>query len=79
MDIDLKKFKCLSKKQDCSDLLVKDQNGNLQVTQIIDNNLDGDPDQLLFQANVPALSKATYTVFVSEKQGTQRISDADRR
>jgi hypothetical protein len=69
--IDLKEFKCITKKQDCSDLLVKDQKGTLQITQIIDNNGDGNPDQLLFQATVPALSKVIYIVFISEDQAIQ--------
>lgn len=59
--INLKKLK--AKKDDYSNLLVKDQKGVLQPTQIIDNNLVGNPDELLFLANVPALSKASYTVF----------------
>ncbi|MFV8325307.1 DUF4861 family protein [Flavobacterium sp. ZS1P14] len=66
--IDLKEFKGLSKKHNRSNLLVKDQNGTLQVTQLIDNNLDGSPDELLFQAKVPALSKVTYTVFINKKE-----------
>lgn len=66
--INLKEFKELAKKHNYSNLLVKDQKGVLQVTQIIDNDLDGNPDELLFQANVPALSKISYTIFDSEKE-----------
>lgn len=69
--IDLNKLKSITKKQ-AYDLLVKDQKGNLQVTQIIDNDLDGNPDELLFQANVPALSQVTYTIFVDKKAVNQR-------
>lgn len=70
--IDLKEFKGFSKKKDYSDLLVKDQKGTLQVTQIIDNNLDGVPDELLFQANVPAKSKASYILFTDSKLQTPK-------
>jgi hypothetical protein len=68
VSINLKEFKGLTKNHNCSNLIVKDQKGILQVTQIIDNDLDGNPDELLFQANVPALSKVIYTVFYSEKE-----------
>lgn len=66
--INLKGLKGLAKNHDYSNLLVKDQKGILQPTQIIDNDLDGNPDELLFLANVPALSKTTYTVFEGEKE-----------
>lgn len=69
--INLKQLKGLAKNHDYSNLLVKDQKGVLQSTQIIDNNLDGNPDELLFLANVPALSKASYTVFEGEKETLQ--------
>ncbi|HEX9150802.1 MAG TPA: DUF4861 family protein [Flavobacterium sp.] len=72
--IDLNKFKSITKKQAYENLLVKDQKGNLQVTQIIDNDLDGNPDELLFQANIPALSKVKYTVFIGEKTNQQAVS-----
>jgi hypothetical protein len=70
--INLNELKSITEKYAYGDLLVKDQKGNLLVTQIIDNNLDGNPDELLFQANVPALSQVTYTVFVDEKANNQR-------
>lgn len=55
--------KCLATIKNYSELLVKDQKGNLLVTQLIDNNTDGTPDELLFQAAVPANSKVVYTLF----------------
>lgn len=70
--INLNIFKSIIKKQAYENLLVKDQNGTLQVTQIIDNDLDGTPDELLFQANVPALSKVKYTIFISRKTNTHQ-------
>jgi hypothetical protein len=56
--------KCLAKIKNYNELLVKDQNGNLVVTQLIDSNLDGTRDELLFQATVPAKSKVIYTLFI---------------
>ena len=70
--INLNKFKVITKKQAYENLLVKDQNGNLQVTQIIDNDLDGNPDELLFPVNVPALSKVKYTVFIGKNTINQQ-------
>jgi hypothetical protein len=70
--INLNRFKSITKKQAYENLLVKDQNGKLQVIQIIDNDLDGNPDELLFQANVPALSKVKYTVFIGKKTTNQQ-------
>lgn len=64
--INLKKIKGLPEKNNFANLLVKDQKGILQLTQLIDNDLDGNPDELLFQANVPALSKVRYTIFDGE-------------
>jgi hypothetical protein len=45
------------------DVIVKDNKGNLLVTQIVDNNLDGMPDELLFQVSVTAKSQVEYTLF----------------
>lgn len=63
VSIDLNANKKLSKIKDFNTLLVKDQKGKLLVTQLIDNNTDGTPDELLFQATVPANSKVVYTLF----------------
>lgn len=63
VSIDLKKSKGFSTVKNYSDLLLKNEKGELLVTQLIDNNLDGTPDEILFQATVPALSKVTYTIF----------------
>ncbi len=64
--------KSLSKIKDFSVVLVKDANGKLLVTQLIDNNLDGTPDELLFQATVPAKSKVGYTLFTDSKLQTPK-------
>lgn len=53
-------------------LFVKDEKGNILITQLLDDNLDGNPDELLFQASVKALSKVTYTVF-SDAPGSQKV------
>ncbi|MBC7847852.1 MAG: DUF4861 family protein [Flavobacterium sp.] len=53
-------------------LLIKDENGNLLVTQIIDNNLDGKPDELLFRVTVLAHSRVIYTAFVNKKASKKR-------
>lgn len=63
VSIDLNKCKKLLKDTKSSDLLVKDATGKLLVTQLIDSNLDGTPDELLFQVTVPANSKVVYTLF----------------
>ncbi|MFV8270674.1 DUF4861 family protein [Flavobacterium sp. GT2N3] len=61
--INLKEYKGLAEIKIFRNLLVKDEKGNLLVTQLIDSNQDGTPDELLFQVTVPALSKMIYTVF----------------
>ncbi len=76
--INLKKIKVLSEKINYGNLLIKDQKGNLQQTQLIDNDLDGNPDELLFQANVPALSKVSYTIFEGENE-TAKVSVTNNR
>lgn len=70
--IDLNKLESLIQKHQFEDLLVKNQNGILQVTQLIDNNSDGIPEELLFQANVHALSQAVYTVFIGKTELSQK-------
>lgn len=65
--IRLKAYKSLSKIKDFNAILLKDASGKLVVTQLVDTNLDGTPDELLFQAAVPALSKVVYTLFVDKK------------
>jgi hypothetical protein len=45
-----------------SDLRIKDENGNLVMIQWIDNNGDGNNDELLFQANVGGHQKAVYRI-----------------
>lgn len=56
----------------CVNLAVKDPKGNVVVTQIIDNDLDGNPDELLFQVTIPALTKVIYTVFIDKQTNNQR-------
>ncbi len=73
--IRLNAYKCLSDIKDFNAVLVKDGKGKVLVTQLIDNNLDGTPDELLFQATVPALSKVTYTIFTDgEKKQKSLVS-----
>lgn len=60
--------------KDYNDIKLKDESGKQLVTQLIDNNGDGTPDQLLFQADVPALSKVKYTLFVDSKLKTPQSS-----
>ncbi|TRX11274.1 DUF4861 family protein [Flavobacterium gawalongense] len=67
VSIQLNTYKCLSKIKDFSAVLVKDATGKLLVTQLIDTNLDGTPDELLFQASVPAMSKVVYTLFTDKE------------
>lgn len=67
VSIRLNQFKDLSKINNQDELFVKDQSGKLLVTQLMDINSDGAPDELLFQANVPANSKASYTLFLDSK------------
>jgi hypothetical protein len=62
VSIDLHQAKVFSSIKNYNDLLVKDEKGNLAVTQLIDSNLDGTPDELLFQATVAASSKTAYTI-----------------
>ncbi|MEN9909666.1 MAG: hypothetical protein RLZZ540_2815 [Bacteroidota bacterium] len=66
--------KGLAKIKNYDELLVKDQKGNLLVTQLIDSNLDGTPDELLFQANIPAKSKVIYTLFTDSNLSTPKTS-----
>lgn len=65
VSINLKQLKSIT--ESYQDLMIKNENGNLLVTQIVDNNLDGTPDELLFQASVLAKSKVIYTVFFDKK------------
>ncbi|MBA4317440.1 MAG: DUF4861 domain-containing protein [Flavobacterium sp.] len=67
VSIHLNKYKCLSKIKNYNELFIKDQSGKLLVTQLIDTNSDGTPDELLFQSNVPAKSKVNYTLFIDSK------------
>ena len=67
VSIRLKAYKCLSNIKYFSAALVKDATGKLLVTQLIDTNLDGTPDELLFQASVPAMSKVAYTLFMDKE------------
>lgn len=53
-------------------LAVKDQRGNQLITQIVDNDLDGNPDELLFQVTIPALTKMSYTVFIDKNTNSQQ-------
>lgn len=66
----LKNYKFLNKISNYNDLLVKDQYGKLVVTQLVDTNLDGSPDELLFQANIPGNSKVTYSLFTDSGLNT---------
>lgn len=76
VSIDLKKSKAFSSLKNYNDVLVKNEKGELLVTQLLDNNLDGTPDELLFQAAVPALSKVIYTVFIDAKEALKRPTAA---
>jgi hypothetical protein len=67
VSVDFKRSKTFSTIKNYNDLLVKNEKGELLVTQLIDNNQDGIPDELLFQATVPAMSKVTYTIFTDTK------------
>ncbi|MBA0883879.1 DUF4861 family protein [Flavobacterium undicola] len=75
VSIRLNANKSLSKIKDFSTVLVKDATGKLVVTQLIDNNLDGTPDELLFQATVPARSRVVYTLFTDSKLRTPKSSN----
>jgi hypothetical protein len=70
--IRLNAHKSLSDIKDFNDVMVKDGNGKLMVTQLVDSNLDGSPDELLFQATVPAKSKVIYTLFTDKKSNPKR-------
>lgn len=70
--IRLNAYKSLSKIKDFNAVLLKDASGKLVVTQLVDTNLDGTPDELLFQAAVPALSKVVYTLFIDKKSKAKR-------
>lgn len=72
ISIPLKKLKKLAKNNTFENLAVKDQNGNEVVTQIIDIDLDGNPDELLFQVSIPAVTKVIYTVFIDENINKQQ-------
>lgn len=72
VSIDLHKAKVFSSIKNYDDLLVKDEKGNQLVTQLIDSDLDGRPDELLFQATVAALSKTVYTIFTDENASKNR-------
>jgi hypothetical protein len=72
VSIDLNANKKLSKIEDFNTLLIKDEEGKLLVTQLIDNNTDGTPDELLFQAIVPANSKVVYTLFSDSSLSTPK-------
>nr|WP_294927733.1 DUF4861 family protein [uncultured Flavobacterium sp.] len=72
VSIKLNKYKWIAKLNDFSSLLVKDENGKLLVTQLVDVNQDGTPDELLFQATVPANSKAVYTFFSDSSLSTPK-------
>ncbi|MBF4470542.1 DUF4861 domain-containing protein [Flavobacterium sp. HJJ] len=76
ISIDLHKNKVFALVKNYEDLLVKDEKGNLLVTQLIDLNLDGRPDELLFQATVAALSKTVYTVFTDADAAKNRPAPA---
>lgn len=65
VSIPLNAHKSLFEIKDFSTLFVKDAKGKLMVTQLIDTNLDGSWDELLFQACVPAKATAGYTLFTA--------------
>lgn len=75
VSISLNGYKCLSKIKDYNELLIKDQNGNLVIIQLIDFNLDGSPDEMLFHASVPAKSKVSYTLFADSNLKTPKSSN----
>lgn len=68
VSVNLKDLKIFSKTRNYNNLLVKDDKGRLLVTQLLDENMDGSPDQLLFQASVSGLSKVTYTIFTDPSE-----------
>lgn len=72
VSIDLNANNKLSKIKDVNTLLVKDEKGKILVTQLIDNNTDGTPDELLFQATVPANSKVVYMLFSDSSLSTPK-------
>lgn len=75
VSIDLKDSKVFPKVKDYADLLIKDENGKLLITQLVDNNLDGNPDELLFQVTVSAMSKVTYTIFADTSASQKRPAE----
>lgn len=74
VSVSLKNSKTFAKINDYAALLVKDEKGKLLVTQLIDMDLDGTFDELLFQASVPATSKVTYTIFTDSELKTPAAS-----
>ncbi|WP_029298624.1 DUF4861 family protein [Chryseobacterium hispalense] len=50
-----------------ADLRIRDTKGNLLPVQWVDNNTDGNNDELLFQAHVEARQKAVYTIVAEPK------------
>lgn len=64
VSITLKEYKNLLKIKDYNNLKLKDVNGKQLLTQLVDYNGDGTPEELLFQADVPALSKVSYFLFI---------------
>jgi len=70
VSIQLEQLKKLT--ESYQDLLVKDEKGKLLVTQIVDTNLDGTADELLFQATVSANSEVVYTVFVDKEAAKKK-------
>lgn len=76
VSVDFKRSKTFSTIKNYNDLLVKNEKGELLVTQLIDNNQDGIPDELLFQATVPAMSKVTYTIFTDTKGSEKKPTTA---
>lgn len=72
VSIDLKNSKAFSAIKNYNDLLIKNEKGEVLVTQLVDNNLDGTPDELLFQATVPGLSKVIYTIFTDAKKSEKK-------
>ncbi|TDD94218.1 DUF4861 family protein [Flavobacterium cellulosilyticum] len=76
VSIRFKDYKCFSNSKNHESLLIKDKNGKQLVTQLVDNNLDGIPDELLFQAAVPANSEVTYTVITTSKSIQKRPLDS---
>lgn len=66
--VPISRLKTFLKKNKESDLRINDERGNPVLIQWIDNNGDGNNDELLFQANVEGNRKAVYTI--SSEPGT---------